>query len=129
MNKEMVKLVDMALDDGVLTEKEREILLRKAVNLGLDIDEFEMYLENRLGKMNQVQQKEQNVADRADNITQIFEIEKQRKERKAEDNKLRQKENSELKEILEIKTPGSLELREWWSNLYKDEKKNLRQAR
>ncbi len=128
MNKEIIKLVDMALDDGVLTEKEREILLRKAVNMGLDIDEFEMYLENRLGKMNQVQQKEQEVSDRADNITKIFAIEKRQKERKSEENKQRQKENAELKEILEVQIPGSLELREWWNDLYKEEKKNLRQA-
>lgn len=128
MNKEIIKLVDMALDDGVLTDKEREILLRKAANLGLDIDEFEMYLENRLGKMGQVQQKEQEFSNRADNVTKIFEIEKRQKERKAVENNLRKKENAELKEILEVNIPGPLELREWWSDLFKDEKKNLRQA-
>ena len=38
----------MALADGQVTEKEREIILRKAEKIGLDIDEVEMYLENML---------------------------------------------------------------------------------
>lgn len=128
MNKEIIKLVGIALEDGILTEKERQIILRKAANLGLDVDEVEMYLENCLGKLNQVQEKEQEVAGRAENLNKIFELEKRQKERKIEENKLIKNENEELKEILEVKLPGSLELREWWNNLFKDEKKNLRQA-
>lgn len=40
----------MALNDGVLTDKERQILIKKATELGIDQDEFEMVLEFRLGK-------------------------------------------------------------------------------
>jgi len=42
------KLIEFALIDGVLSEKEREVLLSKAKAEGLDIDEFEMVLEARL---------------------------------------------------------------------------------
>ena len=49
MHPEIEKLIDMALIDGQVTDKEREIILRKAEKLGLDIDEVEMYLEGYIG--------------------------------------------------------------------------------
>lgn len=52
MHPEIEKLVEMALADGQVTEKEREIILRKAVKLGLDEDEVEMYLEGSLSSTN-----------------------------------------------------------------------------
>jgi tellurite resistance protein len=48
MNKEIRKLVDYALADGYITEKEKATLIKKAENLGIDIDEFELYLDARL---------------------------------------------------------------------------------
>jgi hypothetical protein len=45
MHPEIEKLVQMSLVDGQVTDNEREIILRKAVKLGLDVDEVEMYLE------------------------------------------------------------------------------------
>lgn len=39
-----------ALADGVLSDKEKTVLIRKAEGLGLDIDEFELMLEARLHK-------------------------------------------------------------------------------
>lgn len=48
MNPEIKKLIDMALSDGVLSSKEREIILRKAKSLGEDVDEIEIFLENQL---------------------------------------------------------------------------------
>lgn len=47
MNPEIEKLIEMALADGRVTDKEREIILRKAEKLGLDVDEVEMYLEGK----------------------------------------------------------------------------------
>lgn len=47
-NEQLEKLIEMALIDGVLTDKEREILKRKAVSQGFDEDEFEMVLEAKL---------------------------------------------------------------------------------
>ena len=44
---QLEKLVDMALEDGVITEKEKNILVKRAKLLGIDLDEFEMYLDSR----------------------------------------------------------------------------------
>jgi hypothetical protein len=52
MHKEIEKLIEMALYEGQVTDKEREIILRKAEKLGLDVDEVEMYLENSKKKDN-----------------------------------------------------------------------------
>lgn len=48
MHPELDKLIEMALADGQVTDKEREIILRKAEKLGFDMDEVEMYLEGKL---------------------------------------------------------------------------------
>ena len=48
---QLEKLITMALNDGVITEKERQILLKKAVEFGIDPDDFEMDIEFRLGKL------------------------------------------------------------------------------
>ena len=45
---QLEKLIDLALMDGVLTDKERQILIKKATQLGIDPDEFEMVLDARL---------------------------------------------------------------------------------
>ena len=41
-------LIDMALADGELTEKEKQVLFKKAEAAGIDLDEFEMVLDARL---------------------------------------------------------------------------------
>lgn len=50
-NEELELLIDAALTDGVLTEKEKQILFKKAQGLGVDLDEFNMVLESRLQKI------------------------------------------------------------------------------
>lgn len=47
----MEQLISAALADGVLTEKEKQILFKKAESLGIDLDEFEMVLDARLYKI------------------------------------------------------------------------------
>ena len=42
------KLISAALADGVLTEKEKQILFKRAQEQGIDLDEFEMVLDARL---------------------------------------------------------------------------------
>ncbi len=49
-NPELEDLIDAALTDGVLTEKEKQILFKKARLMGVDLDEFEMVLDARLVK-------------------------------------------------------------------------------
>lgn len=48
MNQELEQLIDLALADGNLTDKKREILNRKAKELNVDQDEFEMVLEGKV---------------------------------------------------------------------------------
>ena len=48
MNQEIENLINMALADGEVTEKERAIILRKAESLGLDKDEVEMILDGKI---------------------------------------------------------------------------------
>ena len=53
MNEELKKLIDIALTDGVLTSKEREVILKKAISLGIDEAEVDMYLDAELQKIDQ----------------------------------------------------------------------------
>ncbi|MGA0435815.1 MAG: hypothetical protein ACO3MV_09105, partial [Flavobacteriales bacterium] len=55
-NEQIEKLIDMALLDGELTEKEKQVLFKKAESLGIDLDEFEMVLEARLYEKQQEMQ-------------------------------------------------------------------------
>jgi hypothetical protein len=48
MSPELEKYIDLALADGDVTDKERQVLQRKAQELGVDQDEFEMVLEAKL---------------------------------------------------------------------------------
>jgi len=47
-NEQIEQLISAALADGVLTEKEKQILFKKAQSMGIDLDEFEMVLDARL---------------------------------------------------------------------------------
>ncbi len=47
-NDKLDKLIEMALMDGVITEKERNALFKKAKEIGVDLDEFEMVLDAKL---------------------------------------------------------------------------------
>lgn len=48
LTPELEQLIQYALEDGVLTDKERSVLMRKAQEAGADLDEFEMILEAKL---------------------------------------------------------------------------------
>ena len=47
-NEKIEALIKAALADGVLTEKEKQILFKRAQEQGIDLDEFEMVLDARL---------------------------------------------------------------------------------
>lgn len=47
-NEQIETLISAALADGMLTEKEKQILFKKAQSQGIDLDEFEMVLDARL---------------------------------------------------------------------------------
>lgn len=51
MHPEIDKLIDLALADGQITEKERGVILKKAAALGVDADEIEMTLDGKLHQL------------------------------------------------------------------------------
>lgn len=51
MHPEIEKLIDFALADGQITEKERKVILKKAIELGVDVDEVEMILDGKLHQL------------------------------------------------------------------------------
>jgi len=59
-SEKMEALIDAALADGVLTEKEKQILFKKAQAEGIDLDEFEMVLDARLVELQKKQKKEES---------------------------------------------------------------------
>ena len=46
--EQLETLINAALADGVLSEKEKQILFKRAQSLGIDLDEFEMVLDAKL---------------------------------------------------------------------------------
>ena len=54
MNIELEKLIDLAIADGIITDKKKQVLEKKREELGVDLDEFEMVLEAKLHQRNQV---------------------------------------------------------------------------
>ena len=49
-------LIKAALADGVLTEKEKQILFKRAQEQGIDLDEFEMVLDARLVELHKAEE-------------------------------------------------------------------------
>lgn len=49
-NQQLENLIELALADGELTEKEKQILFKKAEAAGIDLDEFEMVLEAKISE-------------------------------------------------------------------------------
>ena len=60
MHPEIEKLIDLALADGQITEKERNVILKKAAELGVDTDEVEVILE---AKLHQLKPKKKKIED------------------------------------------------------------------
>ena len=72
MNSEIENLINMALADGEVTEKERGIILRKAEALGLDQDEVEMILDGKIAiqkkELSHSQSSKENTSNKAGDI-------------------------------------------------------------
>lgn len=56
-NEKIEELINAALTDGILTEKEKLVLYKQAEKEGIDLDEFEMVLNSRLAKIEKEEQK------------------------------------------------------------------------
>ena len=48
MNEQLIKFIEFCLMDGVITDKEREVIFRKSEELGVDKDECEIILEGMI---------------------------------------------------------------------------------
>jgi hypothetical protein len=70
MNEKLEKIISFAISDGIVTDKEKEILFRKAVEEGADLDEFELILDAKLYEKQQ-EQKEKIGAQITSPQTQI----------------------------------------------------------
>lgn len=46
MNQQLIKFIELCLVDGIITEKEREVIFRKSKELGVPEDECEIILES-----------------------------------------------------------------------------------
>lgn len=55
----MENLINAALADGVLTEKEKQVLFKRAQAMGIDLDEFEMVLDARLVELKKKEAREE----------------------------------------------------------------------
>jgi hypothetical protein len=73
-SEKLEKLIEYALADGVLTEKERQALNKAAEAEGVDLDEFEVVLEARLYEKTQlrVENPGADEQNRSDNSTSGF---------------------------------------------------------
>jgi cbb3-type cytochrome oxidase subunit 3 len=58
--EELLSFLQECLTDGVITDKEREVLLKKAEKLGVDRDEFDLYIDAQKQKIDQTAQAASN---------------------------------------------------------------------
>ena len=73
---ELEKLIEAALIDGALTEKEKQILFKKAEKEGVDLDEFEMILDARLHEKQQSMKKTETPPSIASKSNKYGEVKK-----------------------------------------------------
>jgi len=74
-DEQLEKLIELAFVDNILSEKEREIILRKAEKLGLDVDEVEMYLENKISAPKNIEKPIEETTVTEEQKTDTFDIE------------------------------------------------------
>ena len=50
MNEQLIKFIELCLEDGVISDKEREVIFRKSKELGVQDDECEILLNSLVSK-------------------------------------------------------------------------------
>lgn len=58
-SKEMEALIEATLEDGVLTDQEKAVLVRRAQKEGIDVDELDVYIQSLLQKRKNAQTKQE----------------------------------------------------------------------
>ena len=61
-NEKIEALIKAALADGVVTEKEKQVLFKRAEAEGVDLDEFEMVLDARLVELKKEGKKQSSIS-------------------------------------------------------------------
>lgn len=84
-NEKIEKLIEYALSDGEITEKEKEILFKKAKEEGIDLDELEMVLDARLHEKRKSDQDKKAESER-EHEARMYE--RQRSEEEAKKNNI-----------------------------------------
>ena len=74
-NEQLEQLIDAALTDGELTVKEKQVLFKKAMMMGVDLDEFEIVLDARLAKKKKETEEKKASAPKSKNIEDLKDIE------------------------------------------------------
>ena len=54
MNEQLTKFIELCLADGVISDKEREVIFRKAKSLGVDEDECEILIDSYTQQVNKI---------------------------------------------------------------------------
>ena len=71
-NEKIEALIKAALADGVLTEKEKQVLFKNAQAQGIDLEEFEMVLDARLVELDKAEkEKAQKSAPKSDKFGDV----------------------------------------------------------
>jgi hypothetical protein len=83
MNQELIKFIELCLSDGIISDKEREVIFRKAKALGVPEDECEIILEGMASNSVSKQAPVNQNSNEAKNLIEIESIEiKQTEEHK-----------------------------------------------
>lgn len=70
-SKEMEALIEATLQDGVLTDQEKAVLVKRAQKEGIDVDELDVYIQSLLQKRHQAQAEADAVEDRKSKVGDV----------------------------------------------------------
>lgn len=63
-SKEMEALIEATLEDGVLTDQEKAVLVKRAQKEGIDIDELDVYIQSLMQKRHRSEAEKDAIEDR-----------------------------------------------------------------
>ena len=70
-NEQIESLISAALADGMLTEKEKQVLFKKAQAQGIDLDEFEIILDARLVELEKAEKAKAAAAPKSNKLGDV----------------------------------------------------------
>lgn len=67
-SKEMEELINATLEDGVITDQEKAVLIKRAQKEGIDVDELDVYIQSLLQKRHRSEAENDAIEDRKSKI-------------------------------------------------------------